>query len=219
MPPQGLHGGCGFRIAGRTDPTHNQRGHRAVRLYPAPPDCASTCFNPCDEMRVVKSAVLICLAFVATSGVTHAGQPASPQDSQNEESAESEQRLDGHVNPEESRRLRGELENFSQSYPDASQVTQRRRLIHDRMEERLSQDLKMGGPGTISRNEANLRWPRASRYFELIDANDDGDLTIDEIRAARDLLHDAESKSARAEDPADEPRNKRGKQRRKPRTN
>lgn len=117
-----------------------------------------------------------------------AGQPAAPQATTKESAGDSPARLDEQLRLDERRRLRGVLENSHKAYPEGEQVQQRRRQMFDRMEERLNADVSSGGVGSISRREAELRHPRAARYFDQIDVNGDGILTLDEIRAAPELL-------------------------------
>jgi len=51
------------------------------------------------------------------------------------------------------------------------------------------------GDGAISRAEAEKNAPRLAKKFELIDANKDGKLTQEELRAYRDARHSRKEKT------------------------
>lgn len=92
------------------------------------------------------------------------------------------------------RKLRDELDSYSRkAYPDQDHVDRRRRLMHERMQERLSKP--ESGNISITRSEAQLRMPKLARHFDQIDASGNGEITMDEINAWREQLRRASQKS------------------------
>ncbi len=127
----------------------------------------------------------------------------SPSSAADDQAEEHQRNNDERLNAEARRRLREELINYSRlAYPDRDQVEERRRLMHDRMEERLNNAEKTG-VGSITRSEAQLRMPRLARQFDQIDTNGDGVITREEIQAARDRSAMEKRETARVDNPGD----------------
>jgi hypothetical protein len=156
-----------------------------------------------------KTSLLACLAllvFTRPALTDSTNLPSNSATSVTDEQVEDRQKLEEKLPPEARRRLREVLNAYSrQAYPDGDQVEERRRLMHDRMQERLNNADK-SGVGSISRSEAQLRMPRLARQFDQIDLNGDNVITRDEMQAARDRLLMEKRETARAENPAPDSR-------------
>jgi hypothetical protein len=151
-----------------------------------------------------KPSLLACLAllvFTRPAWTEPVNLSPNPSKSANEEQAEDRQVLEEKLPPEARKRLREVLDNYSrQAYPDGEQLAERRRLMHDRMQERLNNADK-NGVGSISRSEAQLRMPRLARQFDQIDTNGDNIVTREEMQAARDRAVMEKRETARADNP------------------
>jgi hypothetical protein len=152
-----------------------------------------------------KTSLLACLALLAFTRPASTEpldlSPNSPP-AATEDQAEDRQKLEEKLPPEARKRLREVLNSFSrQAYPDGEQLEERRRLMHDRMQERLNNADK-NGVGSISRSEAQLRMPRLARQFEQIDTNGDNIITREEMQASRDRASMEKRETARIESPS-----------------
>ncbi|HSI22595.1 MAG TPA: hypothetical protein VK959_06195 [Methylophilaceae bacterium] len=151
-----------------------------------------------------KPSLLACLAllvFTRPAWTEPVNLSPNPSKSANEEQAEDRQVLEEKLPPEARKRLREVLDSYSrQAYPDGEQLAERRRLMHDRMQERLNNADK-NGVGSISRSEAQLRMPRLARQFDQIDTNGDNIVTREEMQAARDRAVMEKRETARADNP------------------
>lgn len=88
------------------------------------------------------------------------------------------------------RRLRGDLEGYSQeAYPDRERVEERRQRMRERMKQRLH-EADRDHDGAISRGEADSSMPGLARHFDRIDGNGDGNITRDEMKNARERLRE-----------------------------
>lgn len=156
-----------------------------------------------------KISFLACLAlllFTRPALTESVNLPPNTASSAADEQSEERQKLEEKLPPEARRRLREVLNAYSrQAYPDGEQVEERRRLMHDRMQERLNNADK-NGVGSISRSEAQLRMPRLARQFDQIDLNGDNIITRDEMQVARDRLMMEKRETAKAENPAPDSR-------------
>ena len=95
--------------------------------------------------------------------------------------------LAGH---EERRRLRGDLEGYSQeAYPDRERIEERRRMMRERMQHRL-READRDRDGTISRDEAGRDMPGLARHFDKIDRDGDGTITREEMESARERMRE-----------------------------
>jgi hypothetical protein len=152
-----------------------------------------------------KPSLLACLAllvFTRPAWTEPVNLSPNPSKSANEEQAEDRQVLEEKLPPEARKRLREVLDSYSrQAYPDGEQLAERRRLMHDRMQERLNNADK-NGVGSISRSEAQLRMPRLARQFDQIDTNGDNIVTREEMQAARDRAAMEKRETARADNPS-----------------
>jgi len=152
-----------------------------------------------------KTSLLACLALLAFTRPASTEpldlSPNSPATA-TEDQAEDRQKLEEKLPPEARKRLREVLNSFSrQAYPDDEQLEERRRLMHDRMQERLNNADK-NGVGSISRSEAQLRMPRLARQFDQIDTNGDNIITREEMQASRDRASMEKRETARIESPS-----------------
>lgn len=106
------------------------------------------------------------------------------------EVASTGQGLEQRLGPDERARMHRELnDDLGKAYPDRDQVESRRQMMHERMRERLRQ-ADGNGDGAISRTEAERSMPGIARNFERIDSDNDGTITREEMKAAREKLRE-----------------------------
>ncbi len=87
------------------------------------------------------------------------------------------------VNIDENIRLRRDLDEYSRTVDPAHvQIEERRRVMHQRLQERFNQTDK-DNDGSISREEAADLMPQVARHFNSIDLNNDNEITLDELEA------------------------------------
>lgn len=150
-------------------------------------------------------ACLVLLAFARPAWTEPANLSPNSPNAAADDQAEERPRVEEKLPPDARRRLRDVLSNYSRQYPDGEQIAERRRLMHDRMQERLNNADK-NGVGSISRSEAQLRMPRLAREFDQIDLNGDNIITREEMQAARDRAAMAKRETARNENSSAESR-------------
>ncbi|GBG12638.1 uncharacterized protein NMK_0169 [Novimethylophilus kurashikiensis] len=110
-------------------------------------------------------------------------QPSAPESSELKPSPPS---LEQRMSPEERQRFNYDLQNHSGTvYPDHDQIESRRQLMRLKIQERL-QRADTDHDNSISRSEAEENMPGLARHFDEIDANHDGIITIDEMKAVYD---------------------------------
>lgn len=169
-------------------------------VVPLPPEIIlndGSSYNNCMN----KPALLACLAllFFTRPAWTEPSNTPPSNATEDQQTEERQRPAEERLTPEARRRLRDTLNNFSRAYPDREQMEERRRLMHDRMEERLNNADKSGGVGSITRSEAQLRMPRLARQFDQIDTNGDNVITREEIQAARERAAMEKRETARIE--------------------
>jgi len=87
------------------------------------------------------------------------------------------------VNMDDNIRLRRTLDEYSRTVDPAHvQIEERRRVMHQRIQERFSQADK-DNDGTISLEEAYDSMPQLARHFGAVDLNNDHGITLDELEA------------------------------------
>lgn len=87
------------------------------------------------------------------------------------------------VNIDDNIRLRRALDEYSRTVDPAHvQIEERRRVMHQRLQERFSQTDR-NNDGMISLEEANDMMPQLARHFGAIDLNGDRLITLDELEA------------------------------------
>ena len=87
------------------------------------------------------------------------------------------------VNIDDNIRLRRTLDEYSRTVDPAHvQIEERRRVMHQRIQERFSQADK-DNDGTISLEEAYDSMPQLARHFGAVDLNNDHAITLDELEA------------------------------------
>lgn len=144
-----------------------------------------------------KPSLLACLILLFFTRPALTEPTGSAQSPSAESQSEEKQRTDERLGIESRRRLRDELNAYSRKvYPD-QEVEERRRMMLDRMEERLNG----AGIGSITRSEAQLRMPRLARQFDQIDTNGDNVITREELQAARERAAQEKRETARADNP------------------
>jgi hypothetical protein len=152
-----------------------------------------------------KPSLLACVALLLFTRPAWTDPDNVPANSSEEQADDRQRPTEERLTPEARRRLRDTLTTFSRAYPDREQMEERRRLMHDRMEERLNNADK-SGVGSITRSEAQLRMPRLARQFDQIDTNGDNVITREEIQAARERAAMEKRETARIESSGVEPR-------------
>ena len=87
------------------------------------------------------------------------------------------------VNIDDNIRLRRSLDEYSRTVDPAHvQIEERRRVMHQRLQERFSQTDR-DNDGTISLEEAYDTMPQLARHFGAVDLNSDRLITLDELGA------------------------------------
>jgi hypothetical protein len=87
------------------------------------------------------------------------------------------------VNIDDNIRLRRSLDEYSRTVDPAHvQIEERRRVMHQRLQERFSQ-ADRDNDGTISLEEAYEMMPQLARHFGAVDLNGDRLITLDELGA------------------------------------
>ncbi len=87
------------------------------------------------------------------------------------------------VNMDDNIRLRRALDEYSRTVDPAHvQIEERRRVMHQRLQERFSQTDR-DNDGTISLEEAYDTMPQLARHFGAVDLNGDRLITMDELEA------------------------------------
>lgn len=112
-------------------------------------------------------------------------QDTSSPSSQNEsvDAKPASPSLEQRMSPEERQRFNDNLQNHTGAvYPDHEQIELRRHLMRQKIQERL-QRADTDHDNSISRSEAEENMPGLARHFDEIDANHDGIITIDEMKA------------------------------------
>jgi hypothetical protein len=119
---------------------------------------------------------------------------AAPRDNQtgNDEASKSQQSESANskssndpvgVNLDDNIRLRRALDEYSRTVDPAHvQIEERRRVMHQRLQERFSQTDR-DNDGTISLEEAYDTMPQLARHFGAVDLNGDRLITMDELEA------------------------------------
>jgi hypothetical protein len=125
---------------------------------------------------------------------------AAPRDSQNNDEASKPQQVDSTiskpssepsgVNMDDNIRLRRTLDEYSRTVDPAHvQIEERRRVMHNRLQERFSQTDK-DNDGTISLEEAYDSMPQLARHFGAVDLNGDRLITLDELEALQARINE-----------------------------
>jgi len=87
------------------------------------------------------------------------------------------------VNIDDNIRLRRTLDEYSRTVDPAHvQIEERRRVMHQRIQERFSQ-ADRDNDGTISLEEAYDSMPQLARHFGAVDLNNDHGITLEELEA------------------------------------
>ena len=87
------------------------------------------------------------------------------------------------VNMDDNIRLRRTLDEYSRTVDPAHvQIEERRRVMHQRIQERFSQ-ADRDNDGGISLEEANDSMPQLARHFGAVDLNSDHMITLEELEA------------------------------------
>lgn len=85
------------------------------------------------------------------------------------------------VNMDDNIRLRRTLDEYSRTVDPAHvQIEERRRVMHQRLQERFTQ-ADRDNDGTISLEEAYDSMPQLARHFGEVDLNNDHGITLDEL--------------------------------------
>ncbi|MCX7628336.1 MAG: EF-hand domain-containing protein [Methylophilaceae bacterium] len=91
--------------------------------------------------------------------------------------------LEQRLTPEEQRGIYRHLQTQAElNYGDHAQIEHRRQALRKRMQERLEQ-----ADSSLSRIEAETNFPGLARHFDEIDLNHDGQITLEEFKAAQEI--------------------------------
>ncbi len=148
-------------------------------------DLTLACFAKINRV-VLMSRLAVGLALLFPSAeLTLAG----PRDSQNNDEANKSQQVDSSkssneaigVNMDDNIRLRRALDEYSRTVDPAHvQIEERRRVMHQRLQERFNQ-ADRDNDGTLSLDEAYEAMPQLARHFGAVDLNNDHAITLDEL--------------------------------------
>ena len=114
---------------------------------------------------------------------------AAPKDNQGNDEANKSQQVDSSkssaeavgVNMDDNIRLRRTLDEYSRTVDPAHvQIEERRRVMHQRLQERFTQ-ADRDNDGTLSLDEAYDAMPQLARHFGAVDLNNDHAITLDEL--------------------------------------
>ncbi|MEQ1487877.1 MAG: EF-hand domain-containing protein [Methylotenera sp.] len=108
-----------------------------------------------------------------------------------------QQTLNLNFSPENREKLRRALEDYAHSVDqDHNQIEEHRRAMRESMEARFL-DADNDGDGTIDRQEATEKLPQVARQFNQIDTNQDSVISLEELEDAQ-LRLQARRKAAEA---------------------
>lgn len=181
-----------------------------------------------DQFRMLTAARLVsskkhllltlCLLFGLSESILAGGRNDVSRDSQpatveeivpqagdvDTQDSPGQQPLDGNITDQERIRLHRDLDEYSRTVDPAHvQIEERRRIMHQRLEERFANSDK-DNDGSISREEAAEAMPQISRHFNQVDLNGDGVITLNELEAAQARAmerHRAETAKNDVQDP------------------
>lgn len=138
---------------------------------------------------VLMSRLALGLALIFSSAEVMMAAPRDNQSS-NDEASKSQQTESANskssndpvgVNIDDNIRLRRALDEYSRAVDPAHvQIEERRRVMHQRLQERFSQTDR-DNDGTISLEEAYDTMPQLARHFGAVDLNGDRLITLDEL--------------------------------------
>jgi hypothetical protein len=153
------------------------------------------------SLKISRACMLYRIAFGFLLLVTSTeSMMAAPRDSQNNDEASKPQQVDSTiskqssepsgVNMDDNIRLRRTLDEYSRTVDPAHvQIEERRRVMHNRLQERFSQTDK-DNDGTISLEEAYDSMPQLARHFGAVDLNGDRLITLDELEALQARIYE-----------------------------
>lgn len=96
-----------------------------------------------------------------------------------------QQTLNLNFSPENREKLRRALSDYGRSAdPDHGQIEERRRAMQDSIKTRFL-EADSDGDGTIDRQEATEKLPQIARHFNMVDTNQDGLISLEELQAAQ----------------------------------
>ncbi len=107
------------------------------------------------------------------------------------------------VNMDDNIRLRRALDEYSRTVDPAHvQIEERRRVMHQRLQERFSQTDR-DNDGTISLEEAYDTMPQLARHFGAVDLNGDRLITMDELEALQAKIAERQRVASVKADPSE----------------
>jgi Ca2+-binding EF-hand superfamily protein len=96
-----------------------------------------------------------------------------------------QQTLNLNFSPESREKLRKALDDYARSIDnDHDRIEARRRAMQESLEARFL-DADNDGDGTIDRQEATEKLPQIARHFNQVDINQDGVISLDELEEAQ----------------------------------
>ncbi len=119
-------------------------------------------------------------------------EDSSPE---NQESA-APKTISNFASPQDSIRLRRDLDEYARTVDPAHvQIEERRRVMHQRLQERFS-DTDRDNDGTISRLEAVQSMPQIARRFNEVDINGDNLISLDELESLQTRISERQRAAA-----------------------
>jgi len=132
--------------------------------------------------------LVLCVGFGFSLNVGAGGRANFVGSNVNKPAVEDEalqQTLNLNFSPENREKLRKALEDYSRSVDqDHEQIESRRRAMWASMEARFL-DADNDGDGTIDRQEATEKLPQVARQFSQIDINQDNVISLNELEEAQ----------------------------------
>jgi hypothetical protein len=143
--------------------------------------------------KTILTASLVGLSLTFSTA-THAADPDnSPESRRNPppiitdyEANQGSQGLEQRMSPEQRQRFNRDMETQTgEAYPDHAEIESRRQKMRERMKERMQQ-ADTDNDNSLTRAEAEENMPGVARHFDQFDANHDGVITYEELKAAQE---------------------------------
>lgn len=93
--------------------------------------------------------------------------------------------LEYNFSPEDRARLRKALSDYARNTdPDHSQMEQKRKAMHESINDRFN-ECNRDNDDTLDREETTLCLPQVARHFSLVDVDDNGVISLEELELAQ----------------------------------
>lgn len=90
---------------------------------------------------------------------------------------------ESHLSDLERERLRGDLDQYSNELYGRDRLEKRRQFLRERAKQRFN-EADRSGNGRLDREEFRRQYPNATRYFDRIDSDGDGEVSQAEVANA-----------------------------------